>query len=330
VTLRRFLSKTVNYPLNKIGFHVRSKKALDGLEEGARHLQAELACLAERAGQLQREITRLTDLAHSPVANFTHPETLGLTKRRQEHLASLGLDLMGRTVFEVGAGIGDHTDFFLDRGCKVLSTDGRPENLEVFRDRYFRLFGWYRNIGNLQLASLDIDNPPDEIPGQFEVVYCYGLLYHLDYPKQALDFLSRCCTSLFLLETSVSFGSLENVVRGDEDRKIVSQSIHGRGCHPSRPWVVNRLKELFEFVYVPTTQPWHDQFPIDWVHHVPTPGRAQRAVFVASREKLHSPLLIENLPDYQTRQGGGAPQPLGSPIATHDRMPELAAKARAA
>jgi hypothetical protein len=230
-----------------------------------------------------------------------------LTKRRQEHLASLGLPLAGRTVLEVRAGIGDHTDFFLDRGCKVLSTDGRPENVEVFRDRYFTRFGWYKNIGNLQLALLDIEHPPAEIPGRFEIVYCYGVLYHLDHPWEALAFLSRCCTSLFLLETSVSFGSLEDVVRGNEDRKMVSQSIHGTGYHPTRPWVFRRLKELFEFVYVPTTQPWHDQFPIDWVIHVPTPRRAQRAVFVASREKLNSPLLVEHLPDYQTREASGDP-----------------------
>lgn len=43
--------------------------------------------------------------------------------RRQEHLATLGLDLGNKSVLEVGAGIGDHTQFFLDRGCKVLCTE---------------------------------------------------------------------------------------------------------------------------------------------------------------------------------------------------------------
>jgi SAM-dependent methyltransferase len=244
---------------------------------------------------------RLTNLQTSPLANFTHLETLGLTKRRQEHLASLGLDIAGRSVLEVGAGIGDNTGFFLDRGCKVLSTEGRKENLEVFRERYFRGFGWYSRIGNLQIAELDIDQPPEQTPGLFDIVYCYGTLYHLEHPAEALQFLSRCCSSLLLLETSVSFGQDEFVVAADENSAFVSQSIHGKGCHPSRPWVFNKLKSLFEFAYMPTTQPWHDQFPIDWMHHVPTPGRAQRAVFIASRTKLLNPMLLDHVPDQQTR-----------------------------
>src|SRR5882762_5851252 len=52
--------------------------------------------------------------------------------RRQEHLASLGLALQGRRVLEVGAGIGDHTTFFLDRGCSVLSVEPRLENCELY------------------------------------------------------------------------------------------------------------------------------------------------------------------------------------------------------
>src|ERR1700682_5619401 len=44
---------------------------------------------------------------------------------RQEHLATLGLDLNNKSVLEVGAGIGDHTTFFLDRGCEVLCTAPR-------------------------------------------------------------------------------------------------------------------------------------------------------------------------------------------------------------
>ena len=103
------------------------------------------------------------------------------TKRRQEHLDSLGLDLAGRTVLEVGAGIGDHTTFFLDRGCRVLSTDGRPENLAGFRERD-DLFTAYPHRDCLELAVLDLDRPPADFGRSFEVVYCYGVLYHLEHP----------------------------------------------------------------------------------------------------------------------------------------------------
>ena len=60
---------------------------------------------------------------------FQEPEALRINRVRQEHLASLGLELHGKSVLEVGAGIGLHTDFFEERGCDVLSTDGNPPML---------------------------------------------------------------------------------------------------------------------------------------------------------------------------------------------------------
>ena len=56
--------------------------------------------------------------------------------RRQEHLASLRLPVAGMRVLEVGAGIGDHTHYFLDRGCAVTVTEAREENLALLRTRY--------------------------------------------------------------------------------------------------------------------------------------------------------------------------------------------------
>ena len=50
----------------------------------------------------------------SPLEEFHGPHYLKHNQRRQEHLATLGLPLAGRSVIEMGAGIGDHTEFFLD------------------------------------------------------------------------------------------------------------------------------------------------------------------------------------------------------------------------
>jgi hypothetical protein len=113
--------------------------------------------------------------------------------------------------------------------------------------------------------------------------------------------LARQCSSLFLLETSVWLGDYDEVLHGEENHRFVSQSIHGRGCHPTRRWIFERLKEAFPHVYMPTTQPWHDQFPLDWTTQGPTPGVAMRAVFVASRHALESPLLVPGIPARQTR-----------------------------
>jgi hypothetical protein len=47
---------------------------------------------------------------------------------RLKHLASLGLPIGGRTVLEVGAGPGDDTAFYLERGCRVTA-NGRAARM---------------------------------------------------------------------------------------------------------------------------------------------------------------------------------------------------------
>lgn len=67
---------------------------------------------------------------------FINDEYQRHNRRRQEHLASLALPLANKTVLEVGAGIGDHTSFFLDRQCRVTVTDARAENLDYVKARF--------------------------------------------------------------------------------------------------------------------------------------------------------------------------------------------------
>ena len=60
-------------------------------------------------------------------ALFRSPQYRRHNARRQEHLASLGLDLRHKSVLELGAGVGDHTVFFLDRDCVVTSVEDLPD-----------------------------------------------------------------------------------------------------------------------------------------------------------------------------------------------------------
>ncbi len=212
-------------------------------------------------------------------------------QRRLEHLASLGLPLAGATVLEVAAGIGDHTSFFLDRGCHVVSTEGRPENLAILRSRY----------PGLNVRHLDLDHPVD-LGRTFDVVYCYGCLYHLSRPGEALAFMAKHCQRILLLETRVFFGDREEVTFVQESARYPSDSIVGRGCRPTRSWVYRRLGDLFPFVYLPQTQPNHFEFPTEWTAAPPPPEVITRAIFVAARQPLHNPLLTQELLQQQLRQ----------------------------
>lgn len=211
-------------------------------------------------------------------------------QRRLEHLASLRLPIAGVSVLEVGAGIGDHTSFFLDRGCRVVPAEPRGDNLALLRKRY----------PGLRIEQLDLDDPGDDIRDRFEIVYCYGTLYHLQRPAEAIAFMSKHCSGMLLLETCVSRGDTEEINLVSELEEDQSQSIHGMGCRPTRPWVFNRLKEQFSYVYMPTTQPWHEEFPLRW-DIAASPGVLTRSVFIASRTPLTVPGLVEEIPSVQVR-----------------------------
>jgi hypothetical protein len=90
------------------------------------------------------------------------------------------------------------------------------------------------------------------------------VLYHLQFPGKALQFMAERCREMLLLETCVGAGGEEAENPVSEPKEFPSQAVSGKGCRPSRAWVFSRLKALFPYVYVPITQPWHEQFPLDW------------------------------------------------------------------
>ena len=211
-------------------------------------------------------------------------------QRRLEHLAGLGLNIAGSTVLEVGAGIGDHTSFFIDRGCQVVTTDARQENIRILRSRY-----------PVRVLHLDLDDPPETFNELFDIIYCYGLLYHLKNPTNAIEFMSSCCRKMLLLETCVSFGDEDLLNTCIEDALNPTQAISGTGCRPTRRWIYNQLKRHFEFVYLPITQPNYEEFPIDWTSPPHLNKTLTRAVFIASRQKIINKLLVEEIPMKQKR-----------------------------
>ena len=214
---------------------------------------------------------------------------LRINQRRQEHLASLGLDLRNKRVWEVSAGIGDHTSFFLDRGCDVTCSEVRPELIEILKHRYPKV----------PVFDLNLENPSDNFPTSFDVVYCYGVLYHLKTPERALQYIASRSRELLLLETCVSPGSGLSLNPVPEPSDTVSQALSGIGCRPTRRWVLRELQKHFPFVYLPRTQPNHEQFPIDW-QTLKNSHNLARSIFVASRYKLESPILTTELVVHQT------------------------------
>jgi hypothetical protein len=106
---------------------------------------------------------------------------------------------------------------------------------------------------------------------------------------------------MLLLETCVSRGPDSRLLVANEAIDDPTQALDGNGCRPTRRWVWDRLTEQFPYVYLTVTQPWHEEFPIDWT--LPTLGNGQliRSIFVASRRPIDSPSLVPYLLDKQSR-----------------------------
>ena len=231
------------------------------------------------------------NLHPSPVEAFHSDNYLRHTARRLEHLASLHIPVAGKSVLDVASGIGDHAQYYFDRGCRVTLSDGRPENLEVLRRRF----------PGAPVYLLDMEKP-EELPGSpFEIVHCYGLLYHLGNPDVALDYLAKACSEILFLETCVTPGDHEEIHPVEEDPGNPTWAVSGKGCRPTRPWIFKRLQKHFAHVYVTTTQPNHPHFPVEWKNLQINDKVLTRAVFVAAHKPLECPWLVNFIPHHQTR-----------------------------
>jgi len=220
---------------------------------------------------------------------FDRDGATAINQARLDHLASLDLDLQGKTVLEPGAGIGLLTHFFEKQGCAVTSTEGRESNVA----ENLRRHPW--RAGRISCVDLETPGSHDRLD-RFDVVFLYGTLYHVRDPRRVLEDLARVCTSLFLLETQVHYaddGTLHHC--GDSDE--ITQALHRKGCRPARDWMLSELHEVMGHAYLAVKQANHPDFPTRW----PSSGNRVRAVFVGSRSPLDLPTLSGVLLNEQER-----------------------------
>jgi SAM-dependent methyltransferase len=208
--------------------------------------------------------------------------------RRLEHLAALHLDLTGKSVLELGAGIGDHSIFFLDRACRVTALEPRAENVDVIRARTREApRAW--DPARLRVVHGGIDDL-DRLEGArtYDIVHCYGLLYHLPDPHAALEAAATRCHGLLLVETKVRLPHQPASI--EEDRENVTNAIDGAARILTRDELLGAMARLFPHVYEPTIPVAHEQFPPDWN----APPAAQwpiRAVAIGARAPVASPFV---------------------------------------
>lgn len=217
---------------------------------------------------------------------FDTDAALELNEARLAHLASLDLQLEGRAVLEVGAGVGHLTGFFVNRGCSVVATEARAENVAELR----------RRLPTVETREADVEESLRHL-GRFDVVFCYGVLYHLESPLRALRNMADVCDDLLLIETMVC-DSRVPVLRLEDETTSVNQALRGLAHRPSPTYLATALNRVgFDHVYAATDPPDHPDYRFSSLDNMDTTrnGALLRGVFVASRNPLQQPGLTSLL-----------------------------------
>jgi SAM-dependent methyltransferase len=220
---------------------------------------------------------------------FDDDRATSINRARLDFLARLDLQLAGKRVLDAGCGVGHHTTFYTSKGCTVVGVDGRAENIAVMKELYPQVEGIAGDVQEMDLDRL----------GSFDIVHCFGLLYHLDSPVVALRRLAKICREYLFLETMVCDSSAPVMVLADEPFTS-NQALGGLGCRPSPSLVAMALDRLgFRHIYGTTAPPAHPDFLFEWKNNLDIirGGHNLRCVFVASRSPVRHETLVELVSD---------------------------------
>jgi SAM-dependent methyltransferase/uncharacterized protein YbaR (Trm112 family) len=90
---------------------------------------------------------------------------------------------LGKIVLDAGCGFGRHAFFAARYGAEVIALDSSADAIDATRRNTEKL-------ANVHVVQGDIYNPPFR-EGVFDLTYSFGVLHHLDEPREAFKVLSR-------------------------------------------------------------------------------------------------------------------------------------------
>ena len=175
-----------------------------------------------------------------------------------------------KTTLDIGCGHGYFSEILKERNLDVLGVDGRADNVAECRVRHP---GIRFEIGN-------IESPEITSMGKFDFVLCFGLLYHLENPCQAIRHLFALTGQAILIEAILAPGGENTAVLFDECEGE-DQGLNHIAVVPSESFLVRMLHAAgFPAVYRAKHPPVHPEFKGSvWMRGTASrlPGRPTRA-----------------------------------------------------
>jgi FkbM family methyltransferase len=150
---------------------------------------------------------------------------------------------------DTGCGVGFFTEALHECGLYVRGFDGRLENVIEARRRFPRIPFGQGNLEDPDIARL----------GVFDLVLCFGLLYHLENPMLAIRHL-RALTGKGLLLESMCLPGAEPGMMMREEPSQEDQSLTDIALYPSEGCLKMLYRAGFAAVYRVYAMPDHDDF----------------------------------------------------------------------
>src|SRR5437879_3391017 len=131
---------------------------------------------------------------------------------------------------DVGCGVGFFSQTLLECGLNVCGFDGRAENVSEARRRFPQIPFERGDIEERAILQLC----------RFDLVLCFGLLYHLENPLLAIRNLHGLTEKCLLLESMCLPGEKPSMLLRAEPRQE-DQSLTEISCYPSEASLVKML-----------------------------------------------------------------------------------------
>jgi SAM-dependent methyltransferase len=189
-------------------------------------------------------VPRIFDQKHYELLNRVRGDVVSLL------LAELKEPLNFKTSLDVGCGLGYFSRFLKSLGLDVTAVDGRQQNVDEAQ---------LRNP-DIRVLRFDAEDPGMRSLGKFDLVFCFGLLYHLENPFLAIRHLQAMTGTLLLAEGVIFPGDTPTmglVEEGSSD----DQGLNHIAFYPTETCLEKMFYCAgFRFVYRFTTMPDHSDY----------------------------------------------------------------------
>lgn len=180
-----------------------------------------------------------------------------------------------KSALDVGCGVGYFSNYLSKLGLEVSAFDGRPENVKEAQIRH----------RDVKFLVLNVEDSAVKELGSFDLIFCFGLLYHLENPFLAIRNLYHIAGKMLIVESMViprRFPSASLVNEGPSE----DQSLNFTAFIPSESCLVKMLYCAgFPYVYGSVFSPKHEDYHETYQFH------RKRTILVAAKIPLELSFL---------------------------------------